>query len=389
MEEATETPPLPMRTGGFLYHVEKTYKLYYNRASMLYGPTNTGKSIIVLEAMKLLAPRIPIWFVICPTNVSHGLYTDRVPDFCIKKTTDPAFIDLLYKRQELAADLYRKVNNPKTLQSLYSLAPSNAKIEAEIKRAMYSAQANINKLKNSNLSADHKLGAIADIRQNLIEYINGLQKQVIMKHRASVSRRIESELSRLAKNTPLATEWTNLKTALIFVDFVPDVGVVLDDTGADMKDTSKKKSKESAGFAVLTKLCFQGRHNFMTALNCWQELIPGYPSLRTNPRTTIFTNAESATSFFQVSTTNGVSKELHNRAMAAIEVCFSSDKFNKLVYIREERPDRQFQYIRATSYKHIPFRVGCPALWEFDKKLPKAHRAGDIASNALVGNYVV
>lgn len=358
---------LPLEGGGRLSYLKTTPELYYQKVNMLYGLTGTGKTIVMLEAMKLLSDRIPLWFVISPTNKSNNMYTNRVPNCCIMTEIDIEFLEILYKRQEYMMEIYQKVNQLSALKEVFKLCADNTvlRIIKGVKRDTKKRVAAVKR--NKKLDIGTMKGHIKAIKLTRDEGLKTIYKITIDANRKKLLER---------KLTP------EQEMVVTFLNINPNVGLILDDTGAEV---DKYKKKE-----VVKKFFYQGRHEFATVFFLFQDDKEIAPPLRKNPRTSVFTTEEVALGFFGTKT-NGVTKELERRAEKVIKACFEKsssgvEHHRKLVYQRGTASP--FSYIVAENYEHDDFKVGADALWEFSKKLPIRSKSDASKTNPFIAQYV-
>ncbi len=358
---------LVLGDGSHLNYAPKDPKIYFCKMNILYGETGSGKTIVMLECMKLLKPYIPLWFIISPTNNSNQAYTDRVPPCCIKTEVNITFLEALYKRQEYIMEIYRKVNKLDTLESLFAKC-ADSKTMRIVKRFKSNAAKKIKYInRDTKLDVSLKKAHIKAINKTLNEYLANIYKTVI---RFSRDELMEQKLT------------GDESIALKFLDINPNVAVIFDDTGAEVEKYGKKE--------VVKKFFYQGRHEFATVFFLYQDDKEVKPGLRKNTATNIFTTAESAMSYFDTKT-NAHTKQTRTRAMLAIKTCFeevpgSNVKHNrKLVYQRGKADP--FSYMVADNYEDDDFYVGCDALWEFSSRLPLRSTKESQKSNPFLAQY--
>jgi hypothetical protein len=359
---------IPMSDGSRLNSTPKDPRLYFQKVNIFYGETGTGKTIVMLEAMKLLQNMIPLWFIICPTNNSNETYTGRIPKCCIKTKVNIKFLQKLYKRQEQTMEIFRRVNRMETLEKLFSRCADD-----EIKYKLRKMNSDAKKLLRKIERSDEPLTVKNEQRKNINklhkEYTVAIYKAQINLHRKALRKR-----KGLSNDERLALKFLNLN---------PNVGLIFDDTGAEVE---KYASEE-----VVSKFFYQGRHDFLTSFFLYQDDKSIKPPLRRSPKTSIFTSSEAALSFFDTKT-NSVSKAKRKKAMLAIDACFNSpyegEKNNRKLVYQKENVNEPFTYIVANNYEDEKFKLGCPALWEFSDNLPVKSKREAEKNNTFVDQYL-
>jgi Cdc6-like AAA superfamily ATPase len=96
------------KTGGQIPPIEGI-DYFLNRSIIVYGPTNSGKSVIITHILKQLREKIPNVIVICPTNNMNHVYTGLVPDQLIHSEVTPELIKNIVKKQEAGGEIYNTV----------------------------------------------------------------------------------------------------------------------------------------------------------------------------------------------------------------------------------------------------------------------------------------
>lgn len=359
---------LTLDDGSHLNYAPKDPKTYFQKTNILYGETNSGKTVVMLEAMKLLQPFISLWFIICPTNSSNGAYTDRIPGCCIKHEVDVNFLEALYKRQEYIMEIYRKVNRIEVLELLFNKCADSVTHNI-VRRIKANATRKINKVESDNsLDISMQRAHVKAINKTLNEYIINIYKTII-------------RFSRDKLNKMKLTEDEFI--ALKFLDLNPNIAIIFDDTGAEIDKFAKNET--------IRKFFYQGRHEFVTVFFLFQNVTDFKPGLRKNVSTNVFTTAESAIAFFETRT-NSQTKQTVERAKLAIKACFQQapglnvKHHRKLVY--QKGKDDGFSYMVADNYEDDIFRVGCESLWEFSARLPLRTKKETQKSNPFLSEYM-
>jgi len=323
-------PPLDMSPSTFL-----------RRSTMLYGESGTGKSMLIYHIFKVIQRYIPIIVVISPTAASNGDYDGRVPNTLIYKEASKETLQNLYNRQEAAAVFYRKANKIVNLRTLYDRIKdqkSNIIINSIIAKRYKAIR-----IAEQQLSGDPgKEDKINEISEAFEDALRNIYRICIRKHRAYLSTQSLSE---------------DEKYSLKYLDFIPDLCLVMDDCAAEIKKWGKDET--------IGKIFFQGRHNYITSIYTFQHDKLLDPTYRINAFTSIFTTKKAANAFIGRDT-NGFDREEQNRAIDITERLFRDPKkYRKFVYAREAKI--KFQYVRANKYPK--FRVCFPSAWRYCERV--------------------
>lgn len=327
--------------------LNKSYKNYLNKTTIVYGRTNSGKSTIIEEIMYLCKEYIPTVFVIAPTNSSNNAYTNKIPPQFIRKELDVEWLDKLLKRQKNSAGAYINANKIEILKSLFDRVSDDTSQSLELSIAK--------KAKNS----------IIYIEESHMEFAQKKnQKSQILEDRDNMLKKLYKTTIRYNKvNLEQKQNLTNAeRAALSFLDFNPNIMLILDDCASTFKKLYKKSS-------AIKEIFYEGRHYFFTTIISSQDDKEIDSELRKNTTISIFTTSQASTSNFE-RTSNGYAKHERVRAKHCIETIFKQDEndlknYQKLVYIQNESDP--FRYTIADLYDE--FRMGCLPMWEYTDKI--------------------
>jgi hypothetical protein len=343
----------------------KNYSHYLNRTTILYGRTNSGKSTVIEEIMYLCKDHIPTIFVVAPTNSSNNAYTGKVPDQFIRKELDVDWLDKLLTRQKNAAGAYINANKIEILKSLFN------KVSDENSQSL--EQSIINKAHSS----------LAYISDSVMDFPQKKkQKNQILEHKNNMLRRLYKTTIRFHKVTLENNQKLHKteKAALSFLDFNPNIMLILDDCASTFKKLYKKSS-------AIKEIFYEGRHYFITTIISAQDDKEIDSELRKNTTVSVFTTAQSATSNFERSS-NGYPKHEKNKAKTCIESVFKQQEndvthFQKLVYIQGDADP--FKYTIADLYDD--FKMGSLPMWQYSEKI-KSHKNLLNKNNPLFDKYI-
>lgn len=333
---------------GDLSFIDSNYLNFLRRTTICYGPSETGKSIIIRWIMNILSPYIPQIIVICPTNSSNLGYTKCVPKNCIFTDIKPDIFRSIWKRQECATALYNKVNDPTILRNLCAKA-NNFTINNHIKKIEENQREKLDLIDRSSiLNFAQKMEQSDTIK-------NSANKQLIKLYKAAIGK---CKYTNLTKDEEISVK---------FLNFNPNLLLIMDDCQAQIAEWIKDPT--------ICELFYQGRHNYVSTIMSMQSDTgkPGLaPGIRNSVFNSIFTDPNVAMRFFQ-NKENGFDLQTKKDASKIISEIFKSntngiDNFKRLVYSRLDKVAK-LRYLIADENPNLKF--GCASLWDYCDKIPK------------------
>jgi energy-coupling factor transporter ATP-binding protein EcfA2 len=342
-------PEFRWQTGAFLDYT-----------TVLYGASRSGKSTIIKNIMKILQSHIDQVIVISPTEISNHAYEGLVDSTLIHDKlylADPQgkakdntpekcairFLDRVFSRQQLLADMYYRASDIETLESLFRRLPSSAK--EQIRR--YSELSDKKKQTIINL-INHQHAFDAGVRESKIEEVKKKFKDILLKiHK----KHFKDNVKHLLKQNLTEDE----KYTLNYIDINPRLLIIFDDCAADLKKIFKTES--------MRKYFYQGRHNFITMLLSVQNDKDIPPPLRANTFVSIYTDLKNCLVSFEDKTSH--TKEVREFVQEAAKQIFtdSTIKHRKFVYYRDDPAGQEFYWIKA-QHPLKTFHFGSDALRE-------------------------
>jgi hypothetical protein len=332
-----------------------THKIFLHKSTMVYGESESGKTVIIVNILKTLKSFIDQIIVICPTDPSNHSYSGNidaitneqkgiVPSPLIHTQLTAELIEKIYKRQEALAACYEKANRQDILELLFNKIKH--KEEKAMKFLELATRQKIEQEKNirdTYLDKNAIEKKINKISKNFKEFHTAIYKKYIAKYSEDLSRLNLSE---------------DEKHTLKYISLNPNIIIILDDCSADLKD---KKIKACPSF---NKFFFQGRHVYITFIISLHSDIILDTAFRRNAFVNIFTTRSCASAYFE-RTTNAFDPDAKRKAKEAIQyIQPMNEGFRKIAYIRTEN-----KFYTLAAEKDDNFSFGCPALRYFCDKI--------------------
>ncbi len=310
-------PSLRTLDGYEIHHIEKNYKMYLDKMTLIYGDSGTGKTTTVHEYIDILNPHIPTFFLISPTNSATGAFDGIIAPKCIKTGIDKKetikFLTTLISTQRDRCDIYKKANNFDLLKSVCSVYPSD-KINRKHDLVFNLVDVEIKKLD----PADPRF------EQKKEELRNSAQKRMVEIYKKYIQiTKKKINMDKLSDDEKVAVE---------FIDFNPRIGLIFDDCASRLREWMKASS-------VINQLFFEVRNLLMTCCIITQDDKVILSEHRRNAMISIFTGEQIATLNF-TRASNGYRKPTAELAKKCIETVFKQvpgepKNYKKLVYIKD------------------------------------------------------
>jgi len=351
-DDVDSIPTLEMNPANFIL-----------KSTTLYGDSGTGKSTVIYDMFNMLRRYIPIFIVISPTAASNGDYDDRVPSILIFKEPTKDLFKAIYNRQEAAAAFYRRANQLEVLEKLY-MKIRNPRTDNLIRTILTKKRIAVQKarqqIKGDKAKIEAELDSISDTHDETLRNIYRIEvrksKEFLKKQRLDAAQ----------------------KYCIRYLDFNPNLGLVVDDCAAQIKQWGKD---ESVG-----KIFYQGRHNFITSIYTFQHDKLLDTTFRQNSFISIFTSDKSARAYFTRSA-NNFDKEEAKKVLAIIQKVYHKTgpkKFQKLVYMREAK----MPYMKYTAKIYPKFRVCFPYVQRYCEIVKSGEDVVD-EENPFMKNFLI
>lgn len=333
---------------------------FLKKTTVLYGPSKSGKSQLVKTIMKLLRPYIDQVLVFSPTERLNHSYDGIVDPTLIHykiEYKDPnakresennplnaaiRHLDLIWERQEMMADIYSKVTNLNTLESLYKRLPSDERRHV---------RENVDKFNTSKEKIatiiNHQYAYEPIVKKSKLDKLEEKFKDII----------VQVHIKAFKDNYEYITKQKNLneneKYAMDYLSINPNLLLIFDDCAADYGQLFKKD--------IMKRYFYQNRHGYVTVIITCQADKDIIPPLRKNAFISIYTDSQCAINSFNDSS-NKYPKETKKFVEEATEAIFSEDH-RKLVYIRDDDTKQKYYWVKAL-YPLKSFKFGSQALHE-------------------------
>lgn len=343
---------------GPLPYIDKNPKNFFRRTTIAWGPSETGKSVVMRWIMEILQPYIPNVIVICPTDGANEGYKGIVPERCIFTKIDVKTLQDIWARQEEACGVYNRANNIVVLKGLF--------VKANDMTAMGIAT-HVERKCIAGLAALER-------DRTIISALRKEQRQAIEKNRDSVLRRIYKKTIRNYRDHLLRYRASLTKDelyAIKFIDFNPALLLAMDDCQAQIAEWIKDPT--------VRKLFFQIRHVWGTLLMSMQNDTgkPGLdPGIRTNVFNNFFTDPTVANRYFS-NKDNGFTPDDRKKAARIINELFKTnangaDNFKRFVYSRLDKKAK-FRWCLPDDPENL--RMCSKALWRLCDSAPSDKNA--------------
>ena len=315
---------------------------FLHKTTILYGSSNTGKSVLIKHIMYLLKDIIPNLIIFNPTNDLNNTYTGIVPELCIHKEVNPELLINIYQRQREAVEIFNLVHKTNHLKVIFDLCANSQE------RDIYN---HITKITNDvKVSYEYKNIHMAKKKADITS-IDQIQKEKYIELFKSVIKK-NYHNNDLENNKFLTDEQ---KKVIKYIDFNPEFLLIADDCASN--------AKEWGNLTEVNELFFNGRHFHITTIISLQDeqILP--PKIRSNAFNSIFTTKPCATAYFGRKTNNFPKNDIkmYNKFLDCIfhenELTSNNEEiknYKKIVYSRDDE-NHKIKYIIANLYENFKF----------------------------------
>lgn len=313
-------------------------KAYIDKTIVIYGPSKTGKTIIVKNIMYFLKTYIDQILIIAPSEPSNRSYEGFVNSLFIHyklytcNESDPKkkdnwkekafnFLESIWNRQEMMASIYTRTNRIEIIKALFKYTAIHLQEEATpfIEKLEQEKHKVIESIKNKQSTEGVKENIIKDAVSKFDELLLKLYKKYIYIDCDNIWKKDLSEDERYS---------------LYYLNFNPRLLLIFDDCAAQLKPFFTKE--------IFRKLFYQNRHSYITLIACFQDDTDLPTNLRKNAFINFFTESIVCSSNFE-RTSNKYSKLTRELATEFIPYVFKG--YRKLAYIREDENKYYFYHV--------------------------------------------
>lgn len=322
--------------------VDDSRKYFLNVLTILFGPSGSGKSSIIMHILNTIRDVVPMGIVCCPTNASNGDYDKIIPAECIYDDLTADLMKKVFIRQSNVLAMYNMVRSIDILRPLFDLVSDDASSN-KIGKLDKLIRDSIAKVRNV-YEPDEIDSVIEDLQSRYQKKVVKIMRACIKDNRQTLSGMALTEMQ---------------KSILNNLEINPNLLLIIDDCAASIKEWRDLEETK--------QLFFQGRHfKVTTILTMQNESIIPVP-LRSNAHISIFTTKKIATTYF-LKASSGASPEERKwiERIAAIIFAPSDDNnrpnYKKLVMFGNIiATEDKLQYMIATPRRK---RFGSSATWE-------------------------
>ncbi len=335
--------------------LEITPSLFIDRSLVMYGPSKTGKTVLIKHIMKLVYGYIEQIIIVSPSEPTNRSYEGFVDSpfihtrLYMPNPDDPQkdegskgglrFLEAIWKRQEILAAVYTRANNIDVLAGLFSKLPKRIKGEG-IKRIELLNEKRkqiISKIKNDSERCD----------ENIKNINEKFKKILILNYKKFIMPFYEKlwEMDDITEDERYSLQYLKLNPRML---------LIFDDCAAQFKPFFNKE--------IFRSLFYQNRHCFITVIISCQDDTDLPANLRKNAFISFFTEPIVCTSNFERSS-NQFSKKIKSYVSSIAGDIFKGNR--KLAYMREDDTKQQFYHIEA-PYPEL-FKFGSSAFHEYSK----------------------
>jgi hypothetical protein len=327
--------------------VDDSRKYFLNVLTILFGPSGSGKSSLIMHILNTIRDVVPMGLVCCPTNATNGDYNKIIPAECIYDDLTADLMKKIFVRQSNVLAMYGMVRNLDILRPLFEMVADEA-ARAKISKLDRLIQDGIAKVRTT-YDPDEVESVVEDLQGRYQKKAVKIMRACIKEHSQMLSGMGLSEMQRLILNN---------------LEINPNLLLIIDDCAASIKEWRDLEETK--------QLFFQGRHfKVTTILTMQNESIIPVP-LRSNAHISIFTTKKIATTYF-LKASSGASPEERKRIekIAAIVFAANDDRnrpnYKKLVMFGSIiGTEEKIQYMVANPMRK---RFGSNATWEMCNRM--------------------
>lgn len=321
--------------------VDDSKKYFLNVLTILFGPSGSGKSSLIMHILNTIRDVVPVGMVCCPTNATNGDYNNIIPAECIYDDLTADLMKKIFIRQSNVLAMYGMVRSIEILKPLFELIADTASSN-KISQLDKLIRTSIGKVK-STYDPDEIESVVEDLESRYQKKVVKIMRNCIKENKYRLSTMQLTDMQR---------------SILANLEINPNLLLIVDDCAASIKEWRDLEETK--------QLFFQGRHfKVTTILTMQNESIIPVP-LRSNAHISIFTTKKIATTYF-TKASSGASSEERKRIEKISSIVFASSddskpNYKKLVMFGNiVNTEDKIQYIIAKPKRK---KFGSTATWE-------------------------
>lgn len=203
-----------------LPEITLSYYMFLNRSAIIMGPTNSGKTTIILDILYQLKSFVDQIIVFSGTDAANNIYSGgMVPSVLVHSKITPELLKDIYDRQLNLSSVYKKVWRIEVIKSLFAKIP-NSQNKTMIQTTLDRIRATINELREST-EEDSKVRVCECER-----YINIIYRAIFNDNAAALYNN-----ANLSNDERFTLRYINLNPnlVLLFDDMTSDLGAMKND----------------------------------------------------------------------------------------------------------------------------------------------------------------
>lgn len=296
---------------------------FLDRLTVVYGPSETGKTVMSRQIIDTIGPAIPTGTFITRTPKNF----QEIPKCFVHEKFDTKLIQDIWNRQGANTEVFNRANNLDVLLKLATRIPSEK------------IRATINKVEKLRATEKRKLGAasgeFAQFTENCDSLIKQLYKVHISKNRAMLLRKRLSDEE---------------KFTLEYLHFNPRHAIIFDDVTSLIKKFQKKE--------IIEELFFAARNRFLTVIITMHGDKILDAELRKNAHVSIFMTPTIMHTFFKRESMD-FEEKIKQMAFDIANNPEAFENHNKIVFLKQRGPSKHpFVRTRARMIEHMRFGSG-------------------------------
>jgi hypothetical protein len=323
--------------------VDDSKKYFLNVLTILYGPTGSGKSSIILHILNTLRDVVPMGFICSPTNANNGDYNKIMPPQCIYDDLTADLMKKLFIRQTDCIAMYKMVRDITSLKPIFKLIADNNSL-IKIQKLDKIIKDSTSKVR-STYDDDEIDSVLEELQTRYEKKVVNIMRNCIRDNKHKLQRIALSDIQ---------------KSLLDNFEINPNLLLIIDDCAASIK--------EWKDLVETKKLFFQGRHyKITTILTMQNESIIPVP-LRSNAHISIFTTKKITTTFFLKASSGASPEERKRIEKIAAHIFAASDNNSRpnykklIVFGNIIATEDKIQYMIANPKRK---RFGSNPYWKF------------------------